>query len=361
MNQRIDPWGSNEIADYKKLMTEFGMEPIEKYQKRFDDLLYIRRGVIFGHRDFGRIADAIENKKTYAMMTGLMPSGKFHFGHKMVADEIIWFQNKGAKIFICSADIESYLMRDVPLNEARKIAIDEYLINYIALGLKPDNVTFWFQSDYRKEYYRLCDLVAKEVTFNELKGIYGELTTGKIISALKQVGDILHPQLNELGGPKPVVVPVGVDQDPHLRLTRDVASRFRDAKFIPPSATYHKFMRGIQGGKMSSSNSKSYISLSGDPKTEAKKVMSAKTGGRATVEEQKKLGGTPEDCVVYEIFLYHLMPNDKELEKRYSECRSGKIMCGECKKDCAERLEKFLVEHHKKREKAKGMVGKISK
>ncbi|MFH1125843.1 MAG: tryptophan--tRNA ligase [Candidatus Altiarchaeota archaeon] len=322
----------------------------------------MRRGIIFGHRDFGRIAEAIEKKKPYAMMTGMMPSGKFHIGHKMVADEIIWFQKKGAEIFICAADVESYLMRNISLDSARKTAIEEYLVNYIALGLKPEGVTFWFQSEYRQEYYRLCDMAAKEVTFNELKGISGELTTGKIISSLKQVGDILHPQLKELGGSKPVVVPVGTDQDPHLRLTRDIASRLKEGfNFIPPSATYHKLMQGLQGGKMSSSKLDSYIALSGDPTAEAKKVLSAKTGGRATLEEQKKLGGVPEDCMVYELYLYHLIPDDKELQKRYDECTGGGIMCGECKKVCMGLLEKFLLSHQKKRIEAEKQVDKLLK
>ena len=40
-----------------------------------------------------------------------------------------------------------------------------------------------------------------------------------------QVGDILHPQTEDYGGLRPIVVPVGVDQDPHLRLTRGIASK----------------------------------------------------------------------------------------------------------------------------------------
>ena len=40
-----------------------------------------------------------------------------------------------------------------------------------------------------------------------------------------QVGDIIHPQLDEFGGLRPIVVPVGVDQDPHLRLTRGIAGK----------------------------------------------------------------------------------------------------------------------------------------
>jgi tryptophanyl-tRNA synthetase len=342
-------------------LEEFGMEPMEPFRVRYDDLRYIRRGVVFGHRDFRRIADAMEKKKPYAMMTGLMPSGKFHFGHKMVADEIIWFQEHGADIFICAADFESYAMRDIPLDKARETAVKEYLENYIALGLKPKNVTFWFQTDYRSEYYRLRDMFSKKVTFNELKGIYGELSPGKIFSVLTQAADILHPELPEFGGPRPVVVPVGADQDPHIRLTRDIASRFRaEFNFILPSATFHKFMEGLQGGKMSSSDPKSFIALTDSPEDASRKIMGAKTGGRATVEEQKKKGGVPEECMIYALYLYHLIDDDLALSDVYHECKKGTLLCGEDKKRCAELVKKFLEEHQKKKAKAADKAEKLA-
>ncbi|MBU0761416.1 MAG: tryptophan--tRNA ligase [Candidatus Altiarchaeota archaeon] len=352
---KVDPWSVSEVKDYGKLLEEFGMSSIEEYKKRFDSFHYIRRGIIFGHRDLGKIVKALDGKKPFAMMTGLMPSGRFHLGHKMVADEIIWFQSLGAETFICAADVESYLMRDISFENARETALEEYLANYIALGLSEKKLHFWFQSDYINPYYRLRDMCSKRVTFNELKAIYGELTPGKITSALTQAADILHPQLDVFGGPKPTVVPVGADQDPHIRLTRDIASRLsadragcRDFDCIPPSATYHKFMSGLTGGKMSSSDPKSYIALREDPASASKKVLSAKTGGRETFEEQKKKGGQPESCSVYELYLYHLVKDDLELSKIYHECGGGEIMCGECKKRCAKMMSDLLSEHQRK-------------
>lgn len=361
MKERIDPWTLQGAVDYQGLLDEFGMEPMQAYSVTHDDLRYIRRSVVFGHRDFGRIAEAMQKRKPYAMMTGLMPSGKFHFGHKMVADEIIWLQEHGAEVFICAADLESYAMRDIPLAAARETAVKEYLENYLALGLSPKNVNFWFQTDYRIEYYRLRDMFAKKVTFNELKAIYGELSPGKIFSVLTQAADILHPQLPEFGGPRPVVVPVGADQDPHIRLTRDIASRFEgEFHFIPPSATFHKFMDGLQGGKMSSSDSKSYIALTDAPDEAAKKIMGAKTGGRATVEEQKRKGGIPEECMIYAMYLYHLIDDDLTLSDIYHECRKGTLLCGEDKKRCAEMVARFLEEHQKRKEKASAKAEKLA-
>lgn len=361
VDERIDPWGSGVVHDYKRLMDEFGIEPMEQYRKKFSSNRYIRRGVVFGHRGFSSIAECIDKKKPYILMTGLMPSGKFHFGHKMVADHIIWHQSMGAIIYVCAADLEAYLMRGITLAQAKEIAMHEYLANYLALGLKP-GFHFWFQTDYKVAYYRLRDVMSKEVTFNELKAIYGDLTPGKIFSSLTQAADILHTQLPEFSGPKPTVVPVGVDQDPHIRLTRDIAGRLNHSyTLIAPGATYHTFMSGLSGGKMSSSNPASYIALTDPPKEARKKVMSAKTGGRATVEEQKKLGGIPESCSVYELLRYHLVEDDAELEDVHSMCASGRLMCGDCKKACADRLEKFLAEHQKKYREAEKQLGGFTK
>jgi tryptophanyl-tRNA synthetase len=103
---------------------------------------------------------------------------------------------------------------------------------------------------------------------------------------------------------------------------------------------------------MSSSRHESYLALDEDPKTATQKLMKAFTGGRATAEEQRKLGGEPEKCVVYEFYAYHLIPNDSELRKIYEECRQGQILCGECKLRAAELLSKFLIDHRVKYEKA---------
>lgn len=360
MAERLDPWGPGRIEDYENLIREFGIESFERFRNKLSEDRYIRRGIIFGHREFDRIMNSIENKKPFVMMTGLMPSGKFHFGHKMVADQIVFYQKLGAEIFLCSADLEAYLIRGISLETAKEITIDEYLTNYFALGLENKDLNFWFQSNHKVPYYRLRDMLSKKITFNELSGIYGELTTGKIFSAITQAADILHTQLREFGGPRPVVVPVGADQDPHIRLTRDLAARFQNEfSFIQPSSTYHKFMEGLQGGKMSSSDPNSYIALTEKLEDARKKIMNAKTGGMATIKEQKEKGGIPEECTVYDFFLYHLINDDKELEKIYEDCKTGKRVCGECKKICADMIVEFLEEHQRKRKKVRGIVEKV--
>ncbi len=103
---------------------------------------------------------------------------------------------------------------------------------------------------------------------------------------------------------------------------------------------------------MSASMPETAIFTIDPPETARKKVMSAFTGGRATVEEQKRLGANPDICSVF-AYEYFIFMNDREIEELRFNCLAGNIMCGECKGILAERVEKFLIDHQEKREKAK--------
>src|SRR5579875_2493255 len=139
----------------------------------------------------------------------------------------------------------------------------------------------------------LASVFSKSVTNNMMRAIYGDRAFGLYFSALVQAGDILLPQLGFFGGPKPVIVPVGVDQDPHIRLTRDLAHRYRDEfGFVEPSSIYHKLVHSLTGSeKMSKRDPMGVLTLNEDPKLVRRKISNALTGGRATVEEQRRLGG----------------------------------------------------------------------
>jgi tryptophanyl-tRNA synthetase len=363
----VTPWEVKGNIDYDKLMNEFGIKPFSKKLKQFNDNMYFRRGAVFAQRDFEIIESAIKNKKPFVMMTGLMPSGKFHFGHRLVAEQIIFYQSLGAKIYLAVADIEAYNTRIPDMKQLRDIAINEYLLNYIALGLKPENCDFYFQSERSNDakksnaYYKLAGMAARHVTANEIKAIYGDIAPGKLASALLQVSDMLHPQLKEFEGPIPVVVPVGIDQDPHLRLARDIAARMKSQfNFILPSSTYNIFLTGLKGGKMSSSDSLSYIALTDTPNEAKDKILKhAFSGGKDTLAEHRKYGGNPDIDVAYQYISTFFEPDDKKLKKIYDDYKSGKLLSGEMKQICIEKMTKFLEEHQKKREKAKSQLNKF--
>lgn len=354
----IDPWGDVEVGEYKDKMENFGIEPIEDIADRMPDHRYIRRGIIFGHRGMEEFLDQLDEGREVAMMTGIMPSGVFHFGHKCVVDQINMYREMGAKVTIAAADIEAYNTRDMSLEESRKLVVEEYLKNYVALGIDMEEVDFYFQSKAGNNHLTRSKLFSRYLTQNEVEATYGNADPGKISSALTQYADILRPQFPENGGPKPTVVPVGVDQDPHIRLTREVARKYKEQDFVKPASTYNKFMRGLQGGKMSSSKPKSYIALTDSVEDAKEKIDQAKTGGKDSLEEHREEGADIEEDMVFELLAFHLIKDDEELARIRREYESGQMLSGELKEIAKEKVEEFLTEHQKKREEAAPKVEK---
>ncbi len=232
----INPWGSSQYEDYRKLMEQFGIGDMSRYIDMLPNPPPIfRRSIVFGERGFNSILGAIRRKDPFVILTGLSPSGKMHLGHKMVIDQIKYYQKFGAFAYIAVADLEAYGARGVPLKVSERIAIEEYVKNYLALGLDPERFQVYFQSK-RIKVLDTGYFFSRFVKWGEMEAIYGfnsSYNMAHIMAPIVQIGDIMHVQLEEFGGPRPTLVPVGVDQDPHLRLCRDVAERARALNFMP--------------------------------------------------------------------------------------------------------------------------------
>lgn len=446
---KIDPWGGVQVQDYARLRDEFGIAPFgpEEYGAFPSAHKLFTRGVVFGHRDFERILDAVRAHDPWSVMTGFMPSGDLHLGHKMLMDQLSAHQASGADLHLALADFEAMAARGFTQEKARRIALDQYVLNALALGVVPDTAHFYFQTR-RHRVNTLAHRFAQKVNWSQLAALYGfggDTSLAHALAPLVQAADILHVQ-GDAAGPRPVLVPVGVDQDPHIRLTRDIAQDWRlfsvqetkegdlgvfvktdtatgagkgdqDVKalldlaeatlraqgygelrrndgykalyvrgagkadgrridlalaraeqprtghaFVRPAATFHRFMTGLQGGKMSSSKPETSVYLTEEPKSAEKKVKASVTGGRATAEEQRRLGADPSKCPVYEMYLYHLAKDDAHLQEVHDTCRSGARLCGGCKGEAATLLLGFLKEHKEKRDAnahlVEGMVAK---
>ena len=222
----IDPWSSTQSTDYTRIIEQFGLSNMNNLSLPDPSHLH-RRGIVFAHRDLDIVLDAQKTGEKFGVLTGLMPSGRMHLGHSMVIEQVKWFQQMGGDVTIAVADLESQATRGVSLEKGREIALTEYVANYAALGLNPDLTNVYFQSS-RSEVQRLGFQLGKRTNLSEFEAIYGfrgETNLAHVQAPMVQVGDILHPQTEDYGGLRPIVVPVGVDQDPHLRLTRGIASK----------------------------------------------------------------------------------------------------------------------------------------
>jgi tryptophanyl-tRNA synthetase len=403
MDKPINPWSSQQSLDIDKLFTEFGIEPISTVIDQLPDAPdFIRRGVVIGHRDYQHIVAAIRNHMPFHVLTGFMPSGPPHLGHLMVMKEVVWHVRQGGNGYVTIADREAHAVRDIPWDLCDRYG-REYLQVLYALGYEG-------KTYYQSRNSRLNNLAfesAIKVNFSELQAIYGfspDTVLAHAMSVITQVADILYPQIDDK--PAPTVVPVGIDQDPHIRLTRGVAHKlrmftvedrgdhisvrsknapkealdavhaaFRGSKqysghvdirtapcsrvaeevrrierehggfgFYTPSSTYHRFIPGLQGGKMSSSMPESTITFTEPEEVVRKKVMAALTGGRATLAEQKAEGGDTGHCPVFLLNLFHMVVDDRELNEIRRRCVAGEMMCGACKKETVNRVLTFLRE-----------------
>ena len=447
----IDPWGSSQSTDYSRIIENFGLSSMDGVAIDSPSRLH-RRGVVFAHRDLDMVLNAKKSGNPFGVLTGLMPSGKMHLGHSMVIDQVNWFQEQGGDVTIAVADLESTATRGISLSEGRKIATEEYVANYAALGLDPDKTTVYFQSE-RNVVQKLGFQLGKRTNLSELEAIYGfdgSTNLAHVQAPLVQAGDILHPQLDEYGGLRPIVVPVGIDQDPHLRLTRGLASKTNwfnvsDAKMglqvgvsiqednasimgvepsgrvnkekqkevfskivgaiqglgfsdiisnpkhgtvnipsatsrdkrpikmallslersmggmglLAPSSTYHRFAVGMTGDKMSSSKPKTTLFLSDDIASVEKKIKKSFSGGQATIEEHRRLGGDPDKDVAYQYMMYFFEEDDAFLEEINQNYRAGKILAGEMKQMCIERATEWLTNLGEKRDESAHLVSQF--
>lgn len=234
----LDPWGSASVGDYADLFEEFGIEAFDEVGDDVPDPHYLmRRGVIFGHREYDAVAEAMANDEPFAALSGFMPTGDPHIGHKLVFDEIIWHQRHGGDAFGLIADLEAHSARGMSWDEIDEHARN-YLLSLLALGFDAEEGEVYRQSDNRTVQDLGFELGSK-ANFSEFEAIYGfdgETNISHMQSVVTQTADILYPQL--VDEPKPTVIPVGPDQDPHVRLTRDLATRVRYFKVTEAFASF---------------------------------------------------------------------------------------------------------------------------
>jgi tryptophanyl-tRNA synthetase len=355
----VTPWEVSGKIDYDKLIREFGTQPLTaeilERMERLTGSLHpqLLRRIFFSHRDLDWILQKYENGEKFVLYTGRGPSGPVHIGHLAPWIFTKYLQDKfGAKLYFQITDDERYLYHDnFTMTEPSKWAYENAL-DLIALGFEPKNTRIILDTKSMGVMYDLALRIAKNVTLSTAKAVFGFQESTNIgllfYPAVQAVPAFLESSL--VGHNVPCLIPAAIDQDPYWRMTRDVAPKLG---YYKPAQIHCRFVPGLgRGGKMSASMPETAIFTIDPPELAQKKVMNAFTGGRATVEEQKRLGANPDICSVF-AYEYFLFMNDKEIEELRFDCLSGNIMCGECKKLLAERVRKFLAEHQEKREKAK--------
>ncbi|KAK1593836.1 tryptophanyl-tRNA synthetase [Colletotrichum navitas] len=377
--QKVDPWnvsgevgadGKVKAIDYKKIVDEFGTKLIDDaLLERFERVTghkphhFLRRQIVFSHRDLDLILDRVEKKEPFFIYTGRGPSSdSMHIGHVIPFQLTKWLSDVlDAPLVIMMTDDEKFLFSEKRTVEEVQHYTRENAKDIIAIGFNPERTFIFSDYDYMGgAFYRNITRVAKRITVNTAKAVFGfddSSNIGKVHFASIQASSSFASSFPHIFGEDekkttqiPCLIPCAIDQDPYFRVTRDCAAGLRYAK---PSLIHSRFLDALQGpgSKMSASIESSAIFMKDTPKQIQNKMNKyAFSGGKTTAEEQRAEGADPDVDVSYQ-YLRFFLEDDEELAKIREDYRTGKMLTGEIKKRCAEELAKYCTAFQERRAK----------
>src|SRR5512138_793703 len=175
MNQdfTVTPWDVSGKIDYKKLIEDFGTEPIDselldRWKRLTGDLpMALQRKVFFSHRDLKWLLDRYEAGEKFVLYTGRGPSGHTHLGHLMPWMFTKYLQDAfDAPLYFQMTDDEKFMYKPyLSQKEAMSFAYENAL-DVIALGFDPKKTRIFSDYEYSKTLYRIAIEVAKRITFS---------------------------------------------------------------------------------------------------------------------------------------------------------------------------------------------------
>jgi len=362
---KVTPWEVEGEIDYNKLITQFGTQPITSEMiERIKHVTgevhpMIKLRYFFSHRDLDWILNKHEEGESFYLYTGRGPSGMVHLGHVMPWMFTKYLQEKfNSKLLFQLTDDEKFLQTQDRSREDISYYTYENILDIIAVGFSADKTKIIVDTRDIQHLYPIATEIAKRITFSTAKAVFGfsnSTNIGMIGFPPIQSAPCFLPSIIE-NKPTPVLIPAAIDQDPYWRVTRDVAERMG---YYKPAQIHSKFLPGLgMVGKMSSSKPDTALFTIDDPEIIDKKVSSAFTGGQATVTLQRQLGGNALGCPVF-WYLRYLFDTERQSDERLLKCKSGNLLCGECKSDLSTESQIFLVEFQKRREKAKDVIAKF--
>ena len=362
----VTPWQVDGEVDYDKLIKEFGtnkitydlIDRLAKHTGEIHNL--VRRKIFFSHRDLNWILDKYEAYEKFFLYTGRGPSGHTHLGHLVPWLLTQHLQEKfGVELYFQLTDDEKFLNNpDLALDDTLNYTYENAL-DIIACGFDPKKTFIFSDMEYSKTLYNIAIKVAKHITFSTVKSVFGfknSTNIGMTFFPAIQAAPCFLPSVLK-GKNIPCLIPAAIDQDPYWRgIARDIAPRLG---FYKPAQIHSKFLPGLgKGGKMSASEPETAIFTVDSQNVVHRKIMKSFTGGKATVQEQKKEGGTPEICPIFQYYTVFL-EDDKEITEIHQRCKSGDLLCGEDKLHLSEVIKVFLNNHQKKRKEAKKILEKF--
>ena len=284
----VTPYDVEGQIDYDTIVQRFGIKPLDdELEQRIKKIageshFMIRRRIYFAQRDMNWLLDQYEKGNKFYLYTGIAPSGRMTMAHLIPFLLTKWLQDKfDAEVYIYIPDEEKFLAKRDPtltLDKVHSLAYEDAL-DIVSLGYNPKKTKIFLSTEYAKTLYKQAVRVAKHITFSMVKDAFGftnETNVGTLFyTSLQSVPAFLRSV--EENKNVPCLIPLGVDQDVHFRIARDVMAKLG---YYKPSIIHAKFLPGLDGRpKMSSSDPNNTIYLNDSPEIVKNKIREGEAPG----------------------------------------------------------------------------------
>ena len=273
------------------------------------------------------------------VVSGMRPTGRLHLGHLHGALANWVRLQADHECFFFSADWHA-LTTNYHDTAIIKPAEREMFIDFIAAGIDPQRATLFIQSEVKEhaELYLLLGMITPLGSL-ERSPSYKEMRENITDRDLALYGFLGYPVLMtaDIIMYKATRVPVGIDQVPHLELSREIARKFNNhyGEVFPepqPLLTEVPKIVGTDGRKMSKSYGNT-IDLGESAEATAKKIMGAVTD---PARKRRQDPGNPEVCGIF--YLHKVYSTPDTVAWVDQNCRTAGIGCVDCKKKLLEKL-----------------------
>lgn len=284
------------------------------------------------------------------VLSGMQSSGRLHIGNLVGAlQNWVKLQDK-YDCYYFVADWHSLTTAYADTSFIKEYTQD-ILINFLAAGLDPEKCTIFIQSRVieHAELHLLLSMITP-ISWLERVPTYKEKQQELKDRDLSTYGFLGYPLLQtaDIIIYRAKYVPVGIDQVPHLEISREIARRFNNLYkeiFPEPQALLTEFPKvvGTDGRKMSKTYNNA-IYLSDAPEVVEQKIKTMVTD---PARIKKTDPGNPELSPVFQ--LHKIFSSEQEQQEVAEGCRTASIGCIDCKKILIKNVFNILEPIWKKR------------
>ena len=314
---------------------------------------YMETGQLVGSRDADLFLQALTDGQRCKVMAAMSTDGPMHLGNGALVNLLRYFQALGAEIVIGFRDESD------DRNRARKMML-ERLLTMAAAGLDLHKTDAYLQPD-RSAIVETAFALGQAIPLSVLNSALGLRLNSSVTDTFRpllRLADILHQQQAEYGGPGRTLVVDGIGGDVYVRMARNVAEGFG---FVKPSALYLRMVRSLTTYEdpgtgsavevMTNAVPQGRVAYDDGPEEIRRRIGRAYTGGRRTLAEQRAQGGNPDPrvCAVASLHAFYATPDADGYANLQRRCRSGGLLCGDCKAMATDGLLEYLAGHRQAR------------